>query len=127
MPVPSKPVKKVTAKKPTAKTAAPPAISKAQAVRLALKEGVDTPAEISAFTKAKFGLDIPAKQASVYRYQITAKERKGTSATTKKLIPAAAKHGGGGETDLIGAMEMLKPLVKEHGAERLKKIVDLLG
>jgi hypothetical protein len=127
MPVPSKPVTKKPAVKKSATPSTPPAptVSKAEAVRTALKHGVEAPADISAFAKDKYGLDIPAQQAGTYKAQIRAKQPQ-ASGETKKAIPAAAKHGGGGETDLIIATEMLKPLVKQHGADRLKKIVDLL-
>jgi hypothetical protein len=46
--------------------------------------------------------------------------------SAKAPVKEAMTHRGGGETDLIVAMEVLKPLVKEHRAARLEKIVDLL-
>jgi hypothetical protein len=32
-----------------------------------------------------------------------------------------------GERDLLDVMESMKPLIAQYGAERVKRIVDLLG
>jgi hypothetical protein len=107
-------------------------ISKAAAVRAALAHGLDGLDDIAAYVKAKNGHEIPKPQISAYKAQENARNRKGSEpapklAKPKPAVLPAAKHGGGGETDLITAMEAIKPCVKEHGAERLKRIIDLLG
>jgi hypothetical protein len=107
------------------------AISKAAAVRQALAEGIDGLDDIAAYVKAKHGHEIPKPQISAYKAQTKAKAagvapKAVPEKKPKALVQQVAKHGGGGETDLIVAMEMLKPMVKEHGVERIKKIVDLL-
>lgn len=37
------------------------------------------------------------------------------------------QHPASGETDLLDAMEAMKPLVASLGKEQVKRIVDLLG
>jgi hypothetical protein len=122
---------KTTAEIPKSEPKVEPSISKAAAVRAALADGLDRLDDIAAYVKAKHGHDIPKPQISAYKTQSKAKTA-GTApkpVAEKKAKPAApqvAKHGGGGETDLITAMEAMKPYVKVHGAERLKRIIDLL-
>jgi hypothetical protein len=101
-------------------------ISKAAAVRAALANGLDGLDDIAAYVKAKHGHDIPKPQISAYKAQEKAKGRKVDEPVPKAPKPKPAVHGGGGETDLITAMETMKPFIKEHGAERLKRIIDLL-
>jgi hypothetical protein len=118
--------------KPAEPAAPEPAISKAAAVRAALADGLDGLDDIAAYVKAKHGHDIPKPQISAYKAQEKAKGRKADEPVPKSRKPQpavlpATKHGGGGETDLITAMEAIKPFVKEHGVERLKRIIDLLG
>jgi len=50
-----------------------PSISKAEAVRQALAEGLSSPGDIADCAKAKHGLDIPKPQVSAYRAQNKAK------------------------------------------------------
>ena len=113
------------------KAAAEGSISKAAAVRQALAEGFESLDDIAAFIKTEHGIEIPRPQLSAYKAQARAREQKThTGSKPSKAqtpIPKAVKHGGGAETDLIEAMETLKPYVNEHGAERLKRIIDLLG
>jgi hypothetical protein len=108
------------------------AVSKADMVRAALADGIDKPGEGVAFIKAKFGIDLPKPMWSSYVAQQKARDRQSAEPATRTTKPKPAvlpvtKHGGGGETDLITAMEAIKPYVVEHGAERLKRIIDLLG
>jgi hypothetical protein len=119
------------AAKPAEPVAPEPAISKAAAVRAALADGLDGLDDIAAYVKTKHGHDIPKPQISAYKTQEKAKVRKSQEPVPKSAKPKSAalptaKHGGGAETDLITAMEAIKPYVKEHGAERLKRIIDLL-
>jgi hypothetical protein len=107
-------------------------VSKAEAVRQALAAGLDGLDDIAKFVKAKHGHDIPKPQISAYKAQTKAKAAAAALNSDADLKPnsavqQAAKHGGGGETDLITAMEAIKPYVIEHGAERMKRIIDLLG
>ena len=80
-------------------------ISKAAAVRQAMAEGFESLDDIAAFIKTKHGIEIPRPQLSAYKAQARAREQKThTGSKPSKaptLMPKAAKHGGGAETDLI--------------------------
>jgi hypothetical protein len=117
------------AKNKTAAKASEPGATKSvrtvDMARAALAEGIEQPSDGVAYIKAKFGVELPKPMWSSYRAQLKAREQKASGPTPK---PAASpEHGGGGETDLITAMETLKPFVAEHGPERLKPIIVLLG
>jgi hypothetical protein len=43
------------------------------------------------------------------------------------LAPPPKPRGSGGEPDILEAMEAMKPLVASLGADKVKRIVDLLG
>lgn len=120
----------------------PPAstVSKAEAVRQALAEGKDSLDDIGEFVKVKFGIDIPKTMLSSYKSQQKTRDAKsaGTSPKGKPgrkpkaavegfLAPPPKKSTGAGETDLLAAMEAMKPLVAALGAEKVKRIADLLG
>jgi hypothetical protein len=111
--------------------AAEGSISKAAAVRQALAEGFESLDDIAAFIRTKHGIEIPRPQLSAYKAQARAREQMTHTGPKPSKAPTptakAAKHSGGAKTDLIEAMETLKPYVNEHGAERLKRIIDLLG
>jgi hypothetical protein len=107
-------------------------ISKAQAVREALAEGLDGLDDIAAYVKAKHGHDIPKTMISAYK---AGEKKKAAASDIPKAKPGrkptvaaptqpVASHGG--ETDLITAMEILKPLIQEHGGDLLRKIISLL-
>jgi hypothetical protein len=45
----------------------------------------------------------------------------------KPRSTSAAPHSSNGEMDVVSALEALKPLVKELGADKIKRLVDVLG
>jgi hypothetical protein len=105
---------KTTAETPKSEPKVEPSISKAAAVRAALADGLDRLDDIAEYVKAKHGHDIPKTMLSAYK----SGEKKKTAETAPKPVaekkakpvaPQVAKHGGGGETDLITAMEAIKP------------------
>ena len=140
-----------TAKHPAPKTAEPEpqpeprpapkpepekAVSKADAVRAALAHGMEKPDDGVAYIKAKFGIDLPKPMWSSYRAQIRARENRSEGQAPKRgrktkavvqgyLVPP--KIVPTGEGDLINVMEAMKPLVASLGAEKVKRIVDLLA
>jgi hypothetical protein len=113
-----------------------PIISKAEAVRQAVAEGLSSPSEIADYAKTRFGLDIPKPQVSAYKAQGKAK----ATATTPKATPGrkprvvvdghvapAPKIVPTGEGDLLEALKSLKGLVSAHGTDKVKSMVDLLS
>ena len=131
-------------------TPAAPAVSKAEAVRIALSEGLESPGDIHEFVLKKFGHDIPNQMISSYKAQEKARQAK-KAATAPKAEPA--KRGRKpkstywqsdptapplesyfdssplpkAEPDILLALEGVKELVSQFGADKVKRMVDLLG
>jgi hypothetical protein len=122
---------------------ATPAISKAEAVRAAISAGRESPGDIHDFILTKFGHDIPNQMVSSYKAQEKARQAKKEAAAPKaepaKRGPkpkAAAVEGylaplekpkATGEPDVLLALEGIKELVSQFGADKLKRMVDLMG
>lgn len=115
-----------------------PAVSKAEAVRQALAEGLDGIGDIGEFIKAKYGIEMPKPIISSYKAQQKARDAKRNRASSSSKTPKRGKPAEGylappprieptGEGDLIDILEKMKPLIAQHGAEKIKRIVDLLG
>jgi len=114
-----------------------PVVSKADMVRAALAEAMETPNDGLGFIKSKFGVDFPRPMWSSYKAQIRAQEQKKALKRSKpgrkskgaessgSALRAASKSDS--DVDLLAAMEAMKPLVEALGAERVKRIADLLG
>ncbi len=105
-----------TKSKPTVASTRPETVSKAEAVRRALAEGIDSPGEIARFAKTKYGLDIPVPQASSYKSQIKSRQN-------KQRMPTAAKVTT--KSDVIADIEAVKHLVEKLGAEPVRRLVKL--
>lgn len=109
-------------------------ITKVQAVRNALDEGLEKPGGIADFALSRYGLVIAKQQISAYKSQIRSKQRIGEVVSKRGRKPKDAVKGylappritPSGEGDLLDAMEAMKPLVASLGAERVKRLVDLL-
>jgi hypothetical protein len=113
-----------------------PAVSKADMVRAALADGMETPTDGLGFIKSKYGVDFPRPMWSSYKAQLRAQEQKKALKRGKPgRKPKAAVEGYiappkievKGDGDLIDALEAMKPLVASLGAEKVKRLVDLLG
>ena len=90
-------------------------VSKADAVRAALKEGVEKPQEASAWIKEKFGIEIAPQVFSSYKSQQT-KKTEGSS-NHGAAVPKSGSIS-------IEAAEQVRDLVKQHGAETVKKLAE---
>jgi hypothetical protein len=112
-------------------------ISKAEAAMAAIAEGVESPTEAAEFIKKTFGIELSPQHFSSIKFQI--KKRGGQLPNGKRgrrpmatpsvegylaPPPKPAAPGGG---DLLDSLEALKPLIAEFGADRVKRMVDLLG
>jgi hypothetical protein len=142
-----------TAKHPKAEPAAPPedrpqghagpdaggeAVSKSAAAREAIAQGIESPEDAVAFIKQRFGIEMSKPHFSAVKSQLKKREASGGSAAPKARRgrkPKAAVEGylappkvvPTGEGDLLEALEAMKPLVASLGAEKVKRIVDLLA
>ncbi len=116
-------------------------MNKSKAARAAIEAGYEKPIEAVAYIKRQFDIDMdPQRFSSIksnYRKaQGEAKPSKAASALAMSRKPATPalegyvappppKQADGG--DLLDTLEALKPLLAQHGADKLKRMVDLLG
>ena len=116
------------------------AVSQTDAARAALDKGYEKPAEAVAYIKATFGIDMNPQYFSAIKTRTktaepTAKKAKPgkRGPKPKPAAPVAApatptpKASSNGEAELIESLETLKPLIAAMGAEKVKRLVDLLG
>jgi hypothetical protein len=109
----------------SAKPEAAKAVSKADAVRAALADGIESPSDIAAFIKSRYGIEMARQMISSYKAQL--RKRDAERAPQSKQIVIVAKPAAKSESDLLGALEAIKPLVDQYGADKVKRIVDLMG
>ena len=122
----------------------PKRVKKIDAAKAALREGIEGPQAAVAYIAEHYGIAmnpqhfssikcILKKQQRPVNHSLAAAGRNETArdagafegyltSPSKKSMRSAA-----GEADLIAAMETMKPLVAALGAEKVKRIVDLLG
>jgi hypothetical protein len=118
-------------------------MSKTDAIRAAMAEGIESPGDGVDFIRKRFGLEMSKGHFSATKSKLKSSEGQGgkKTAPAKAAPKAAAKSGpkpveerqaatarpAGGEGNLLDLMEQMKPMVEEHGVDTLKRIVDLLG
>jgi len=114
-------------------------ISKVEAVRRALAAGHESPEAGTDFIRSRFGIEVGRQHFSSTKSQIRKKEREDGPAPKSEPTPrmrVAPVEGyvapppgllSEGEPDLLAAMETMKPLIASLGADKVKRIVDLLG
>jgi hypothetical protein len=119
-------------------------MSKTDAIREAMAEGIESPGDGVDFIRKRFGLEMSKGHFSATKSKLKSSEGQGGKKTAPaKAAPAkaAAKSGpepvaerqratsrpASGEGNLLDLMEQMKPMVDEHGVDTLKRIVDLLG
>ena len=119
------------------------AISKAEAIRRVMADGIDNPSVGSQEIKKRFGIDVTPQHFSAARSQMKSRDAKKQETAPKgkpgrkpKEAPSQAVEGylapppkptPAGGSELLDAMEAMKPLVASLGREQVKRIVDLLG
>lgn len=103
-------------------------MTKADAVRAALAEGLDTPEEGTAYIKEKFGLDVTKPQFSTYK-SIGKKKAKGGAGKTRQAAPARSQalavpaRATNGDVSL--AVEAIKTLVDQLGVDQVQRIAEV--
>lgn len=109
-------------------------ITKSEAVRRALADGVGQPGDGVAYIRDNFGLEISPTHFSAVK---STEGKKGEAAPKGKpgRKPKAAVDGylappqpmPSGNSELLDAMEAMKPLVASLGKEQLHRIIELLS
>jgi|GEM_PF-3040196 len=110
-------------------------VSKADAARAALREGFGGPQEAVAYIKKTFGISMSPQHFSAVKSQETKKdetlkgksEHKPKSQAVEGYLAPPPKMVPTGEGDLIDILEKMKPLIAQYGADKVKRLVDLLG
>ncbi len=108
-------------------------ISKSEAARRAIAAGVEQPTEASAYIKSQFHLDMTPQHFSAVKSQMKAKLGKvlikPRSETRGGVSTSRGTRGSGSfdDTDLLAAIEVMKPLVAAFGVDKVKRLADLLG
>lgn len=109
-------------------------ISKVDAVRSALSAGKLLPGEATEYMLREFGVVMTREQFSTTKSQlkrragkVKGKPGRKPRASIEGYLAPPAKRSAGGETELIAAMEAMKPLVHSLGVEKVKRLADLLG
>ena len=124
-------------------SAASKSMSKARAARYAIEQGYESPQEAVAFILDELGIEMAPQHFSAVKSQMRKRERdtdegskpsagprRGRPPAISSMIANSTRKAGGvgdDELDLLDAMEAIKPLVENLGADRVKRIVDLLG
>lgn len=115
-------------------------VSKAEAVRAAIDAGMKSPTDGIAYAMKHFGIAVTKPHFSAIKsnYKKTGgvkapkgkpgrKPKAAVSHSVEGYLAPPPKQRSGGEGDLLETLETLKPLIASHGADKLKRLVDLLG
>jgi hypothetical protein len=121
-----------TEETPVAKTSAPAeTMSKADAVRAAVKAGYNKPKEGVDYIKSEFGMDISTGTFSVTKSQDAKKSGKGgkkkaakVTRTPRAVAATAAPSANGTASSLLRAV---KDLADKYGADEIREILSILG
>ena len=107
-------------------------MSKAGAARAALANGIMVPRQASAYIKQKYDIDISPQQFSAEKSRLKLRSggtipASGSNSTSYSRESFSGQLAGvHGEADLLQALEIMKPLIHELGADKVKRMVDLL-
>ena len=117
----------------------PRKMSKTDAIRAAVAEGHESPADGVDFIKRRFGIELSKQHFSATKSKLKTTGGGQTKEASRATAPARKKAArvegylappeqpAGGEGNLLDALEAIKPLIAQHGAESVKRMVDLLG
>lgn len=112
------------------------AVSKTDAVREAISQGIDSPEEGTAFVRDRFGLEVSNQYFSNIKSRMKGQQgrpkgkpgrKPGRKGPAGKHANARKEPQANGQADVLAALEAIKPLVASLGAERVKRLVDVLG
>lgn len=110
---------------PEASAAAPKKMKKSDAMREAIKRGIDKPQAASEFIKSEFGLDVTPQVFSSFKSISKKKEgetsavrvRRASAAAAVAATPNGSRVGNGGAADLA---RQVKVLVEQYGATAVR-------
>jgi hypothetical protein len=115
----------------------PRAMSKVDAVRVALTEGIESPEQGTDFIRRRFGIEMGRQHFSATKSQLRNREggvgspkgkrapKGGRTPASGSSPPTVGRPAAEGSMDMIDDLAAVKSLVKRLGAEQVRKIVDL--
>jgi hypothetical protein len=116
-----------------AQNGTPAVKTKADAFRAAMAQGIESPKAISEYVKTTYGMEMSAGMVSAYKSQEKNKGKKKAKAEKAQRAPKMAAPVGGGNgggnvgNGLMDQLEAIKGLVKNLGADQVKRMVDLFA
>lgn len=102
-------------------------MSKADAIRAALRAGIESPTAASQYIRNRFGIEVSRTHFSAFKSNERKAENSETAGAIKGFLAPPPKLEPIDDRDLLIALEMMKPLVASLGPDKVKRIVDLLG
>lgn len=114
-------------------------ITKSAAARAAIAAGKAKPGEALPYMRERFGIEMSPQHFSAIKSNMKKKEREAEPPARARRSPRAeatsqstanpgarASATGKGEGDVMTALESIKDLVGQYGADKVKRMVDLL-
>jgi hypothetical protein len=103
-------------------------MTKADAVRAALAEGVEAPDEAIAFIKSRFGIEISKPHYSSYKSQLKAKAASQSRVNKVPRAPAASTPAvAKDDVGIVADLAAMKRLVEKLGVEQVKQMAGLFA
>lgn len=99
-------------------------VTKAEAVRTALADGFETPAEGVAYIRDKFGLDVPNQMFSSYK---AAAKKKDAGGSKGVRVGRPGRNGKPSDAAVLEVAGQVKTLVDKHGYPTVRACLDLFG
>ena len=114
-------------------------MSKTDAIRAAMAEGIESPGDGVDFIRKRFGLEMSKGHFSATKSKLKSAEGQRRRPHPKPLRRPPAKpqpvgdyqtppeQPAGRDGNLLDALEQMKPLIAQYGPDHVKRMVDLLG
>ncbi len=102
-------------------------MTKADAVRAAMAEGVEKPQDACEWIKTKFGIDITPAHFSSYKSGFKKKEGGGASEPSSTSSHGKSQPSGSrvGNSNPVELAKQVRALVQQHGAAAVKGMVEV--
>ena len=114
----------------SAQNGTPAVKTKADAFRAAVAQGIESPKAISEFVKTTYGMEMSAGMVSAYKSMEKNKGKKKPKTAKAPKAPTTAApvaSSNGVANGLMSKLEAIKGLVKDLGADQVKRMVDLFA
>ncbi|GIW88635.1 MAG: hypothetical protein KatS3mg108_2959 [Isosphaeraceae bacterium] len=107
-----------------------PALTKVGAIRLAIAAGADKPDAGVNYIRKQFGIEIGRQYFSSIKSRLKKSESalsRRSGGPRRRLVVARSTTSPDARVALLTDLEAVKRLIAHHGADNVKRMVDLLG